>query len=265
MTVRSTILALVVPLAVAAGTVAMAQSAPVRFDFGQPYIGGGLPGGEMLVGPPPADGSMALQRDMAASAALLARGPGPRWQMAANDADLGPGWFTRAFSCAAGRVIDDTATPQTARLLRRAAADFGSSTSKVKDQYMRLRPFMSNDAPTCTPGDEAALRGNGSYPSGHAAIGYGTGLLLASLLPDRTAQLAGRGTAFARSRAVCNVHWLSDTEAGEAIAAATFARLHANDAFRADWGAARAELAAVQPVPVDVAKCAAEAAALAQF
>ena len=263
MTMRATILAALLPLAAVAGTATVAQNAPVRFDFGQPYIGGGLPGAETLVASPPTDGSMALERDTATSAALLAGGSGPRWQLAASDADLGPGWFTRAFSCAAGRVIDDTATPQTAQLLRRAAADFGSSTSKVKERYMRARPFMANDAPTCTPQDEAALRGNGSYPSGHAAIGYGTGLLLASLLPDRAAQLAGRGTAYARSRAVCNVHWLSDTEAGEAIAAATFARLQPNDTFRADWAAARAELASVQPVPVDADKCAAEAATLA--
>lgn len=260
---RTTIFAALLPLAAVAGTVATAQSAPVRFDFGQPYIGGGLPDGDKLVAPPPAEGSAALERDKQTSAALLAGGPGPRWQLAARDADLGPGWFTRAFSCAAGRVIDDTATPATAQLLRRAAADFGSSTSKVKEQYMRARPFMANDAPTCTPQDEAGLRANGSYPSGHAAIGYGTGLLLASLLPDRAAQLAGRGTAYARSRAVCNVHWLSDTEAGEAIAAATFARLQSNEAFRTDWAAARAELAAVQAVPVKADSCAAEAAALA--
>lgn len=262
MTMRTMILAALLPLAAVAGTATTAQNAPVRFDFGQPYIGGGLPAGETLVAPPPAEDSMALERDKTTSAALLARGPGPRWEMAASDADLGPGWFARAFSCAAGRVIDDTATPQTARLLRRAGADFAMSTSKVKEQYMRARPFMANDAPTCTPQDEAALRGNGSYPSGHAAIGYGTGLLLASLLPDRAATLAGRGSAYARSRAVCNVHWLSDTEAGEAIAAATYARLQSSDAFRADWAAARAELAAVQPVPVDAEECAAEAAAL---
>lgn len=264
MKMRRTFLAALLPLAAVGITVAEAQNAPVRFDFGQPYIGGGLPGGEALVPPPPAEGSLALEQDRATSAALLARGPGPRWQMAASDADLGPGWFTRAFSCAAGRVIDDAATPNTARLLRRAGADFAMSTSKVKERYMRARPFMTNDAPTCTPADEAALRGNGSYPSGHAAIGYGTGLVLASLLPERAAQLAGRGRAYARSRAVCNVHWLSDTEAGEVIAAATFARLQSNDAFRTDWAAARAELTTVQPVPVDAGICTTEAATLSE-
>ena len=262
------LLAAALPLAGMAGSMVFAgetpQAAQVRFDFGQPYIGGGLPGGENLVAPPPSDGSMMLERDRSTSASLLARGDDQRWHLAASDADLGPGWFTRAFSCAAGRTIDDAATPAVARLLRRAGADFALSTSKVKERYMRARPFMGNDAPTCTPGEEAALRGNGSYPSGHAAIGYGTGLLLASLLPDRAAALTGRGTAYAESRAVCNVHWLSDVEAGQAIAAATFARLQADGGFRADWAAARAELAERPAAPIDAARCAAEQDALAR-
>lgn len=267
MTIRRTLLAGLLPLALVTGGIALAgeaapTSAPVKFDFGQPYIGGGLPGGEALVAPPPGEGSMMLERDRSTSADLLARGDGPRWRLAASDADLGPGWFTRAFSCSAGRVIDDGATPAVARLLRRAGADFALSTSKVKERYMRARPFMGNDAPTCTPAEEAALRGNGSYPSGHAAIGYGTGLLLASLLPERAAALTGRGTAYAESRAVCNVHWLSDVEAGQAIAAATFARLQSDEAFRADWAAARAELAERPATPVDAATCAVEQATL---
>lgn len=263
---RISLVAVLLPLAAVTGTIALAKEAQtpptIRFDLGQPYIGGGLPEGETLVAPPPADGSMALERDRATSKGLLALGTGPRWALAASDADLGPGWFSRAFSCAAGRVIDDRATPAVANLLRRAGADFAMSTSKVKELYMRARPFMENDAPTCTPHEEAALRANGSYPSGHSALGYGTGLLLASLLPDRASALAGRGSAYAKSRAVCNVHWLSDVEAGEAIAAATFARLQSNAAFRADWAAAQAELANTQPVPVDSAACSVEQATL---
>lgn len=270
MTMRAVFLAGVLPLAAlsACATVASEPAAPaaaaIRFDLGPAYIGGGLPGGETLVAAPPAEGSQALARDEANNAAMLAAAAGPRWHQAARDAWLGPGWFTQSFSCAAGRMIDDTATPATARLLRRAGGDFAMSTSSVKERYLRLRPFAVNGGPTCTPEDEQALRGNGSYPSGHAALGYGTGLVLASLMPDRAAGLLARGKAFAASRAACNVHWTSDVEAGETIAAATFARLQANDTFRADWDAARAELAARAAHPVDAAVCAQEQAALAQ-
>lgn len=270
MTIRAIFLAGILPLAALSACATVASepaapaAAPVKFDLGPPYIGGGLPDGETLVAAPPAEGSQALARDEAINAAYLAAAAGSRWHQAARDAHLGPGWFTQSFSCAAGRVLDDAATPATARLLRRAGLDFAMSTSAVKDRYMRLRPFAVNGGPTCTPDDEQMLRGNGSYPSGHAALGYGTGLLLASLLPDRASGLLARGKAFAASREACNVHWTSDVEAGETIAAATFARMQSNDAFRADWAAARAELDALAVQPVDAAVCAGEQAALAQ-
>jgi acid phosphatase (class A) len=104
------------------------------------------------------------------------------------------------------------------------------------------------------------LRKDGSYPSGHSAIGYGWGLILAELFPDRASRLVARGRAFGDSRRVCNVHWLSDVEEGRIAAAATVARLHADAYFRKDLDAARAELAGAKPVTRD---CAAEAAALA--
>ena len=243
---------------------ASAEEAPVKYDLGQPYIGGPLPQGELLAPAAPAEGSARAMRDAADSTAYLALAGSARWELAASDADLGPGWFTRAFSCAAGRVISDSDTPRLAQLLRRAGTDFGMSTSGVKKLYMRERPFMVNGAPSCTPLDEADLRGNGSYPSGHSAIGYGTGLVLASVFPDRATQLVARGRAYGTSRAVCNVHWTSDVEEGRVIASATFARLMADPSFRADLDAAKVEaesLASAVPVEAD---CATEVSALAE-
>lgn len=163
-------------------------------------------------------------------------------------------------SCAAGRAIDPEATPKTAALLRKAFPDFGIATGAAKRKYMRPRPFMSNGKPTCTPKSEPGLRGDGSYPSGHSAIGYGWGLVLAELLPERTNQLVARGRAYGDSRRICNVHWLSDVEEGRIVATAVFARLQAEPAFRADLKAAREELATLPAKPPG--DCAAEAAAL---
>lgn len=232
------------------------------FDMGPAYLGGPLPGGDALVGPPPAEGSDALARDRAANAAVLALGRSKRFELAARDADLGPGAVPHAFSCAAGVQISDAGTPAIAHLLRRATADFASSTSGVKAQYMRTRPFTVNGAPTCTPEAEAALRGNGSYPSGHAAIGYGDALVLAAVFPDRAAALVRRGVQHGESRRICNVHWLSDVEAGQTIAAATFARLQSDPAFGEDLAKAQAEARGALPVP-DAAACALEATTLA--
>jgi acid phosphatase (class A) len=243
---------------------AAAEDARPKYDLGQPYIGGPLPAGETLAPPAPADGSARALRDLADNAAYLALAGGARWELAARDADLGPGWFTRAFSCAAGRVISDSDTPRLAQLLRRAGTDFGTATSGVKERYMRARPFTVNGAASCTPQDEEGLRTNGSYPSGHAAIGYGTGLVLAAVFPERASALVARGRAYGTSRAVCNVHWTSDVEEGQAIASATFARLMADAAFRADLDAAKREAEGLASVDVGNFACASEAAALAE-
>ena len=159
-------------------------------------------------------------------------------------------------------AISDSATPAIAHLLRRATADFGDSTSGVKKLYMRARPFTVNNAPTCTPEAEAALRTNGSYPSGHSAIGYGDALVLAAVFPARAAAIMKRGIDHGDSRRVCNVHWLSDVEAGRTVAAATFARLQSDAAFRADLLKAQEEAKRSLPAP-DAASCALDMAAIA--
>ena len=119
---------------------------------------------------------------------------------------------------------------------------------------------MVDGQPSCTPEQEPLLRRDGSYPSGHSAIGYGWGLILAELLPDRAAQLVARGRAYGDSRRICHVHWLSDVEEGRIVGAATVARLHGDPRFRQDLEAARIELARVHVPPTG---CDAEAAALA--
>jgi acid phosphatase (class A) len=254
--------AVAAPDSASAPAAAPATTQRVLFDMGPPYFPGALPQGETLVGPPPAAGSEAMARDERLSAASLALYGSQRFKLAAADADLGPGAVPGAFSCTAGVAISDTTTPAIAHLLRRATADFGTSTSGVKARYNRARPFTVNTKPTCDPDSEEALRHNGSYPSGHSAIGYGAGLLLAAVFPDRAAALTRRGIAFGESRRVCNVHWESDIEAGRDFAAATFARLQSSPEFREDLAKAQAE-AKTLGADAAPANCAVEAAALA--
>src|SRR5258706_242784 len=107
-----------------------------------------------------------------------------------------------AFACAAGAALGGPATPATDHLLLRAMADLGMSTAVIKRTYKRPRPFMVNGQPTCTPDWESKLRQDGSYPSGHSAIGYGIGLILAELIPDRASRLVARGREFGDSRRI---------------------------------------------------------------
>ena len=224
---------------------------------------GAAPDSLALNPPPPAAGSAAEARDKEAANAALALRGSARWDQAAIDADLFSPGTIGIFSCAAGMTLDPARLPRLAALLRKAGPDLALAVYPSKRKYQRPRPFMVNNQPVCTPNDETPLRSDGSYPSGHSAIGYGWGLMLAELIPSRAAQLVARGRAFGDSRRVCNVHWLSDVEEGRVVATAVYARLNAEAAFRADIAAARAEIEdrrSALPSP----DCARENAALAQ-
>ncbi|WP_296599198.1 phosphatase PAP2 family protein [Phenylobacterium sp.] len=220
----------------------------------------------VLLPPPPAPGSAAQARDDEAARAAIALHGSPRWNMATGDAVLSFPKAAGTFSCALGTEISEQATPRLYVLLRRTLLDAGLSTYGAKNRYRRERPFVSNGAPICTPAEDAILRKDGSYPSGHSAIGWAWGLVLAQAAPERADALIARGRAFGQSRVACNVHWLSDAEEGRVVGTATVARLQNNAEFQADLAAARSEIAAARAAGKrPTGDCAAEAAALATF
>lgn len=245
------------------GSDAQPSGAPAPANRPTPYLSAAdRPDGLLLIPSSPAAGSAEQARDLEGARRAVALRGSARWALATSDAELFTPTATASLSCAAGRQIDAEATPMTFRLLTRAAIDFAASTASAKQKYQRPRPFMENGEPTCTPKAEEHLRHNGSYPSGHSAIGYGWGLVLAELMPVRTTALVARGRAFGDSRRICNVHWLSDVEEGRVTATATFVRLLASSGFAADVAAARQELTDLPSVPPK-RDCTAEAAALA--
>ena len=91
------------------------------------------------------------------------------------------------------------------------------------------------------------LAKDGSYPSGHASLGWAWGLILAEMAPERANALVARGQAFGQSRVICGVHWQSDVTQGRIIGAATVARLHADPVFRAQVDAAGSRRAPFRP------------------
>lgn len=256
------------PLMIAAASQVASPATPDdQIKAAQSSLGSGYLKSEMgldsliLVPQPPEAGSAALARDQEASKAALALRGGPRWIQATKDAELLSPNATGAMSCAAGFVIGEKETPAIEKLLRRATADLGFSGYGAKRKYARPRPFMINGESSCTPEWEPMLRKDGSYPSGHSAVGYGWGLILAEIVPVRAAQLVARGRAYGESRRVCNVHWLSDVEEGRVTATAVIARLHAEPAFLKDMKAAKAEAIKIAKNP-KTPDCAQETAAL---
>jgi acid phosphatase (class A) len=219
----------------------------------------------LIVPPPPREGTTAHAADVEAHRAMRALRGTPRWRLASADANVKFPGAASTFSCASGLTISKTDTPHVYHLLQRSLIDAGQSTARAKNAYARARPSTVYDEPICVPGDAAALRKSGSYPSGHAAAGWAWALILAELVPERSGPILRRGYEFGLSRAVCGVHWISDIDTGRTVGAAAVARLHADPEFRVQLEQARAEIARARGASRggQPASCQAESAALA--
>ncbi len=222
-----------------------------------------LPQAARFIGPPPAAGSAEAARDLAVAQGVPAGMGSPRWQLAASDDAL---VFPKAFdtfACALGFTPSETQTPHLATLIRRVGADAGRMASEAKEVWPRQRPFLELGHPICIPEARDRLARSASYPSGHAAIGWGVALVLSELVPARAEAILARGLAYGQSRVLCGVHWPTDVEAGQRVAAAALAATRRDAVYQSQYKLAAQEIAAgplQPPPPAEV--CAAEAAAL---
>ena len=262
-------ISLVAVWAVAVGT---ANAAEAEVTAPAPGIGHGLVQGylygqqplnsaDFVPAPPEADSPRQAADDAISQSTMTLRGS-LRWDLAAKDAVLTFPEAAGIFQCALGMNISESKTPALYRLLQRSLTDFGLATYPAKKAYQRARPFLSNNEAICTPDDLEALKKDGSYPSGHSAVGWGWALTLSQLAPERAEKILARGRAYAQSRIICNVHWMSDTEAGMAVGAAAFARLQNDALFQATMAVARQEIAQNLGGDADQKACEAETAAL---
>lgn len=200
-----------------------------------------------LLPPPPQPGSAQFAYDEAQYKWGKMQRITPRGKQAAADAVLGGEGISAAFSEAFGVTISKDETPEIYKLLVTMGNDSGSlATRGAKRHYQRMRPFMFFGEQSLTPNDEPALKVNGSYPSGHTAIGWATALVLAEINVDRQNEILKRGFEFGQSRVICGVHYQSDVDAGRIVASGVVARLHADEGFCAQLTKAKKEFARLQ-------------------
>lgn len=129
--------------------------------------------------------------------------------------------------------------PELEAFAERVGDDIGIRVRDMKKRFLRRRPYVIE--PRIDP-CIADVRGDRSYPSGHAAWGYGMAYLLARMVPERATELMRRADAYARQRMVCGVHFRSDLEAGRLLAERTLSELLEDPRFRAEANAAGEEL-----------------------
>jgi acid phosphatase (class A) len=195
---------------------------------------------------PPAAGTGVAADDKAAFVSTRKLEGSPRWDLAASDANETPEAAFLNFSCALGVTLDDGSAPTLATMFSRMRKDEDAITEGPKDKFAVRRPYLDLPGEICVARPDPSKPPSGSYPSGHATLGWAYALILAELAPDKATEILTRGRVFGESRIACGVHYPSDIEAGRTNGAALVAALHASAEFRADLEKARAELAAAR-------------------
>lgn len=168
--------------------------------------------------------------------------PTARGKQASDESPWTPDFLVQLAAEALDMDLTPEKTPAIYRFLRKACRTGDQSTKKAKEKYMRTRPFaLMNEHTWAEYDDEAFLRTNGSYPSGHTAMGWTLALAAAEMAPEYQDTLLRRGFMFGENRWIVGAHWKSDVDAGYLCASAAIARMHANPLYYTELEAARAE------------------------
>ncbi len=243
---KKTLLLLAVAACMAAQT-ASAQSAAQTDDVRtrpDSYFlqDGQQPNSLQLLPPPPEHGSIQWFADEAQYYKGVKQRDTPRGDQAAADANAED--IAQNMSEAFGIEITPETTPCIYKLMYKMREDAGDlATRSAKKHYNRVRPFMYFKTSTCNSKQEGELSTNGSYPSGHTAMGWAEALVLAEINPGRQDVILKRGYEIGQSRVICGYHWQSDVDAGRVMASAVVARLHADEEFQKYLAAAKKEFA----------------------
>lgn len=195
-----------------------------------------------LLPPPPEIDSISFLNDKAQYEKGKLLRKTPRGEQAYKDAYITADGVPQAFSQAFGIEITKKNTPEIFKLLGNLREDAGDlATRRAKQEYMRIRPFAYFEESTCRVDDEGSLSKNGSYPSGHTAIGWASALVLAEINPERQNEIISRGYEMGQSRVICGYHWQSDIDAARVVSSAVVARLHSNQKFITQLNKAKEE------------------------
>jgi acid phosphatase (class A) len=197
-----------------------------------------------IVLPAPTTGDARYQEDMAIFRATRSFEGTARWTLAQSDDNLSIAGLLHAFRCVLGLTLTPENAPKLVALITRANSDAGAAASVIKIRYQHKRPFQVAEGDVCLPlQGKAALERSPDYPSGHTALSWETGLILAELVPEAAIDVLARARAFGQSRVVCGVHNASAVEAGWMTATSVFAMQESSPEFHRDFDAARTELA----------------------
>ena len=134
------------------------------------------------------------------------------------------------FAVPFGLEVTPKGTPEIYKLLTTAINTIDQMRVAPKAHHKRQRPFERYDEPMLT-GEEDALRGEGSYPSGHAMRGQACALVMSQIAPEKADTLFYRAYIYALSRVIAGAHWQSDVDASRDGASIGYCALQNSPAF----------------------------------
>jgi acid phosphatase (class A) len=186
--------------------------------------------------PPPAQGSAEEKAEFQELKAIAARSTPEMRATAKHDAeDETPDIFNAAIG------FDVASRPATFQLLKMVVEEESGDSKAAKVFFHRQRPYAVDPSlKTCTPVKPG--KAPTSYPSGHSSLAFSMGVVLASLIPEKSQAILARAAEYAERRLVCGVHFRSDIVAGQQFGTVLALKLMQNPQFQGQMALARAEL-----------------------
>ncbi len=188
-----------------------------------------------LLPPPPAPDSAAQKRDLAAVLEAQKQRTPELVERAIADNELS---IFRIMQAVDPGLTSDR-LPVTVRFFKRVHGDVRNLINATKDTWQRPRPFLVSDE-VKPLGEQPRTRW--SYPSGTTIFGTVTAIVLANMVPEKSAEIFARADEYGASRVVIGVHYPSDVDASRAAATAIVAVLMQHPAFLAEFEGAKTEL-----------------------
>jgi len=159
--------------------------------------------------PPPAKGSPAFDKDLAASIALEKKRTPDDCAFAAKHEHFD--YKTLWSGALTTKEINDTKV-----LLDQVVEVSNAVAVGFKLKFHRERPFIvSEEVKPCIPTEE--LKPKESHPSGHATVGVLTACVLAKILPEQASDIRSHGERLGDARALVQVHFPADVAAGKKL------------------------------------------------